>query len=230
MRRLRKSSAPGRRWTVASLVLIVLGLSFAVFRDQLADLIDGSQSDGGRSVSGQRTIKADRKPKLPAVEPVPGAPVTGSPSPAPEDSTDVDVQPIPIGKPNRGRRLPPMTPQERALGQAVLARDANLAEILDGENYTIVEAVAWGRQARRNDPPPREIKLGVAFILALDNKVTRREAWQFIVYNPRRSRAPYKIVKRRSTVRDLTHLLVTVDLHRKRVAGISAHPAPGAVR
>lgn len=211
-------------WSRILIAFVFLGVIATLIWD---DIFGSSPGDDRAVPSGTQQVNDDAGQtgnRLPEIRGEPGAPLTESPSPGRERAGQ-NYQPVAVGKPSRARTVGPLSEDERETGAKVLSRSATLTRILAGQRYKVKLAIPWITDSRRDDPPPREVKLGATIMVELDQTVTRRVRWPLVTCPAAGSTAPYREIDRTWTVRELRELMINVDLKRERVVSITPHLA-----
>ena len=129
----------------------------------------------------------------------------------------VKVKPDPPGSP---QTLRPLKPRQRRQARRILARDRRFKAIVGSDSYRLERIVPWGIEGRR-----REVFIGASLQPVLDvPKAMVVAKWPLIEYFDDK-RLAYRIRTFQLTVRGLRSMSVTVDLKRRKVAGISPRAA-----
>ena len=112
---------------------------------------------------------------------------------------------------------PEARPRDASRALALARADDRLRDLVGGAQYHLAEAREWR---------VHEAKVGVELALRLRSAIARSGDWPVAhPLNPG-AKPPYRMEELTYSARDVTTLVVRVDLTRKRVAGIE--PGPGA--
>jgi hypothetical protein len=132
--------------------------------------------------------------------------------------------PVKSDPPGSPQTLGPLTPRQRRQARRVLARDRRLKAIVGTDSYRLERIVPWGIEGRR-----REVFVGASLqVVLVAPKAMVVAKWPLVEYFDDKRRA-YRIRTLQLTVRGLRSMSVTVDLKRRKVAGISPRAADEVV-
>ena len=151
-------------------------------------------------------------PRIAQTQDIPQPSAPGLPTPGPKPPRP-PVAAMPVGlQPN----IPHLSEEERARALAIATEDSRVQQLLAGREYSLTSIGVWHTSKDLE-------KIGAGIIFSLPEPASFELDWLLVDYDESEaSFPPYRQVRQRFTLVDVTNLVVKVDLHRGEVIAITA--------